>query len=232
MVMSDQPIITALDQDHRETSRGLCYLTTSNCAKGVEPRRISNIVIAYDDLAVVDHNFVPASCQAPEIAADSLGTFRQGMTGGPEKNCVRRIEIDQRIHVVGIESCRPVIDDGSNVFHRSIRATAPQALAAVREIIADPDHRDRLKAAQTILERVEPTMQRLDVRVQHQVIDRDAEAVAYLRKLKALGVSREKMEAELGYSDLPRYEKLLQLEDARNAEPVIDGDYSVIEDQR
>jgi hypothetical protein len=104
-------------------------------------------------------------------------------------------------------------------------------LAAVREIIADPDHRDRLKAAQTILERVEPTMARLDVNVRHQVIDRDGEAVAYLRKLKALGVSRDKMEAELGYSDLPRYERLLALEDAKNAAPVIDAEYSVVEDQ-
>lgn len=73
-------------------------------------------------------------------------------------------------------------------------------------------------------------MQRLDVRVKHEIVDRDAEAVAYLRKLKALGVSREKLEQELGYSDMPRYERLLQLEDAKSALPVIDGDYAVIED--
>jgi hypothetical protein len=74
--------------------------------------------------------------------------------------------------------------------------------------------------------------------VKHEVVDRDAarvhaqpvraqsrsgrierrhgaEAVAYLRKLKALGVTREAMEAELGYSDLPRYERLLQLQPLR-----------------
>jgi hypothetical protein len=54
--------------------------------------------------------------------------------------------------------------------------------------------------------------------------------VAYLRKLKGLGVSREKLEQELGYSDLPRYEKLLELEDAKKAVPVIDAAYTVIED--
>ena len=122
-----------------------------------------------------------------------------------------------------------IIDLISEVTRRQIRTAAPEALAAVREIIADPEHRDRLKAANVILERIEPTMQRVDVHVKHETIDRNAEAVAYLRKLKALGVSREKLEAELGYSDLPRYERLLALEDAKKA-AVIDADYTVIEE--
>jgi phage terminase small subunit len=127
-------------------------------------------------------------------------------------------------------SKQKIIDLITEVTKKQIRSAAPEALAAVREIIADTEHRDRLKAASVILERVEPTMQRFDVRVQHQVVDRNAEAVAYLRKLKALGVSREKMEQELGYSDLPRYERLLELEDAKNAVP-IDAEFSVIEEK-
>jgi hypothetical protein len=108
---------------------------------------------------------------------------------------------------------------------------APHALAAVQEIIANPEHKDRLKAANLVLERIDPTVQRLDVNVRHEVIDRDKEAVAYLRKLQALGVSREKLVLELGYSDLPRYERLLALEDASKATPVIDGDYAVVDEQ-
>jgi len=51
-----------------------------------------------------------------------------------------------------------------------------------------------------------------------------------LRKLKALGVERSKLEEELGYSDLPRYERLLELEDAKSAmAPVIDAEYAVVE---
>jgi hypothetical protein len=122
-----------------------------------------------------------------------------------------------------------VIDLIEEVAKKQIRSSAPEAIAAVREIIADPKARDRLKAANVILERIEPTMQRLDVRVKHETVDRDAEAVAYLRKLKSLGVSREQLEQELGYSDLPRYERLLQLEDAKNALPVIDAEYAVID---
>jgi phage terminase small subunit len=124
-----------------------------------------------------------------------------------------------------------VIDLISEVTRKQIRSSAPEAIAAVREIIADKDARDRLKAAQTILERIEPSIQRHDVHVRHEVIDRDAEAVAYLRKLKALGVSREKLEQELGFSDLPRYERLLELEDAKTrTAPVIDAEYALIED--
>jgi hypothetical protein len=122
-----------------------------------------------------------------------------------------------------------VIDLIEEVARKQIRSSAPEAIAAVCEIIADSEHRDRLKAANVILERIEPTMQRLDVRVKHETVDRDAEAVAYLRKLKSLGVSREQLEQELGYSDLPRYERLLQLEDAKNALPVIDAEYAVID---
>jgi hypothetical protein len=124
-----------------------------------------------------------------------------------------------------------VIDLLVEVTRKQIRSSAPEAIAAVREIIADPEHRDRLKAAQTILERIEPTINRLDVNVRHEVVDRDSEAVAYLRKLKALGVSREKLEQELGYSDLPRYERLLELEDMKNAAlPAIEAEYAVIEE--
>jgi hypothetical protein len=126
-----------------------------------------------------------------------------------------------------------VVDLIVEVTRKQIRSSAPEALAAVKEILADPAHRDRLKAAQVVLERIEPTMQKIDVSVKHEVVDRDGEAVAYLRKLKSLNVSREKLEEELGYSDLPRYERLLQLEDAkRAATPVIDAEYSVVEDKR
>jgi hypothetical protein len=123
-----------------------------------------------------------------------------------------------------------VVDLITEVTRKQIRSSAPEAIAAVREIIADKEHPHRLKAASVILERIEPTQQRLDVHVRHEVVDRDGEAVAYLRKLKALGVERSKLEEELGYSDLPRYERLLELDDAKNAmAPVIDADYAVVE---
>jgi hypothetical protein len=156
------------------------------------------------------------------VQAARLADFGKDSTPHVLNSIVQTLLAQQRITDLIVE-----------VTRKQIRSSAPEALAAVREIIADPEHRDRLKAAQTILERVEPTMQRIDVSVKHEVVDRDGEAVAYLRKLKELGVSRSKMEDELGYSDLPRYERLLELEDAkRAAAPVIDAEYTIVEDKQ
>jgi phage terminase small subunit len=113
---------------------------------------------------------------------------------------------------------------------KRIHAMAPNALEAYDEILADRSHKDRHKIATAVLERIAPTVSRVDVNVRHEIVDRDKDMVAYLRKLLALGVSREKLIEELGYSDLPRYERLLALEDASKSDgPVIDADYAVIE---
>src|SRR6516165_7484006 len=70
---------------------------------------------------------------------------------------------------------------------RVVRSLAPSAVRALREILEDPKHRDRLKAARTVLERVDPSMMRFehqhDVRV--RVTDHDSEAVAMLRQMRA-----------------------------------------------
>jgi phage terminase small subunit len=112
---------------------------------------------------------------------------------------------------------------------KRIHAMAPNALEAYEEILSDPSHKDRHKIATAVLERIAPTVSRVDVNVRHEIVDRDKDMVAYLRKLLALGVSRSKLEEELGYSDLPRYERLLALEDASKAPPAIDAEYTVIE---
>jgi len=113
-----------------------------------------------------------------------------------------------------------IIDLIVEVTKKQIRVMAPEALAAVKEIIADPAHRDRLKAAQVVLERIEPTLQKIDLNVRHEVVDRDAEAISYLRKMRELGVSRDKQIEELGFSALGKYERLLELEDAKKAATV------------
>jgi phage terminase small subunit len=47
---------------------------------------------------------------------------------------------------------------------KQIRSAAPEAIAAVTEILGNPAHRDRLKAANVVLG-LDPTVQRLDVNV-------------------------------------------------------------------
>ena len=47
---------------------------------------------------------------------------------------------------------------------RLVRALGPQAIKVIKEILDDREHKDRLKAARTVLERFDPTV----VGVQHQ----------------------------------------------------------------
>jgi hypothetical protein len=47
---------------------------------------------------------------------------------------------------------------------RLVRALGPQAIKVIKEILDDRGHKDRLKAARTVLERIDPTV----VGVQHE----------------------------------------------------------------
>jgi len=59
--------------------------------------------------------------------------------------------------------------------------------------------------------------------VHHHAVDHTAEAVAQLRLLKGLEVAREKLEEVFGFSGLARYERLLEIEDAKNSPKLIEG---------
>jgi phage terminase small subunit len=98
---------------------------------------------------------------------------------------------------------------------RRARFLSPEALQAIKEIIGDRYHKDRLKAAHLILERVDPTVQRVDAHVTHEVVDHKRDAIDQLRTLKALGVAREKLEELFGFSGLPALERQLVEQEAR-----------------
>jgi phage terminase small subunit len=92
---------------------------------------------------------------------------------------------------------------------------APEALDVLKEILRDPMHKDRARIASQFIERAAPTVQQ--IQVTHEDVtpqSREKEMVNYLRHLLSLGVGREALEKEFGYSGLPRYERLMKLEDA------------------
>jgi phage terminase small subunit len=106
---------------------------------------------------------------------------------------------------------------------KHIRASAPRAVRALGRLIEDPDHKDHARGIAMVLDRVHPTEQRHVVDVHHHV-DHDAEAIAQLRMLKGLGVARAKLEEVFGFSGLSHYERLLELEEAKNRPtPMIEG---------
>jgi hypothetical protein len=104
---------------------------------------------------------------------------------------------------------------------KRIRASAPRAIRALSSLIEDPTHKDHARGIGMVLDRVHPTEQRhvVDVNVR---VDHDAEAIAQLRMLKSLEVTREKLVEVFGFSGLSRYEKMLELADGRKG-PVIEG---------
>jgi hypothetical protein len=95
-----------------------------------------------------------------------------------------------------------------------IRSLAPLAVAAVRTIVDDPTHKDRLKAANSILERIDPVVTKHEVTVEH--IDHNAELIKLLRKDKADGASRDFLEKRFGPIGLARLEEMLSIEDQRS----------------
>jgi phage terminase small subunit len=118
---------------------------------------------------------------------------------------------------------RPRVQDALiELTRKAIRSDGPEAVKTVREIMGDKHHPQRLKAAQQVLDRVDPTIQRVDQSVKVEVVDRQAEALAQLKLLRQLGVAREKLEELFGYSGLPLLEKQLATQEGKE---VIEAEY-------
>jgi phage terminase small subunit len=105
---------------------------------------------------------------------------------------------------------------------KRIRASAPRAIRALQGLIEDPTHKDHARGISMVLDRVHGVEQRHVVDVHHHV-DHDAEAIAELRMLKSLGVAQDKLIEVFGFTGLPRYERLLEIADAKKAPKVIEG---------
>jgi hypothetical protein len=103
-----------------------------------------------------------------------------------------------------------------------VRLLAPKAIDVVEEILDDKNHKDRLKAANQVLNRTDPVV----VGVAHQhdvhvsVLDNEMGVLA-LRWLRELGASRAMLEEALGVNALPELEAQL---DDRPKPVMIEGE--------
>jgi hypothetical protein len=107
-----------------------------------------------------------------------------------------------------------------------LRVLVPKAVDVVEEILDDKNHKDRLKAANQVLNRVDPIV----VGVAHQhdvhvsVLDNEMGVLA-LRWLRELGASRAMLEEALGVNALPELEAMLDGGQTPAPEPVtIEGE--------
>lgn len=113
----------------------------------------------------------------------------------------------------------------------SVRHEAPRAVAAMREIIDDVDHKDRAKMVMAVINRHDPEVSRVDVAHTVEVIDHKQASIDDLRRLKQLGTPREGLLAEFGNS-LEYYERLLEEADRAKAAKeanIIEAEYTVVE---
>lgn len=98
-----------------------------------------------------------------------------------------------------------------------VRAMAPDAIQALKEIVNTKGEPARLRAVSLILSRVDPEITKTDINVKVEVVDHTAEAVQQLRILRDLGTTHEKLEDFFGHSGLQHYERLLAEDDAKRA---------------
>jgi hypothetical protein len=106
---------------------------------------------------------------------------------------------------------------------KHIRSSAPRAIAALSRLIETPSAKDHVRGIGIVLDRVHPAQTHHQVDVHHHTIDHTVEAVAQLRMLKGLDVPRSKLEEVFGFSGLARYERLLDLDDAKKSPRLIEG---------
>jgi hypothetical protein len=109
---------------------------------------------------------------------------------------------------------------------RLVRALGPRAVQVVKEIMDDREHKDRLRAANQILHRVDPlpAAHSYDV-VNVTVKSGDEIALKLLHGLRALGASREMLERAVGANALPLLEQRLDSGEVPELEPVtIEGE--------
>lgn len=105
----------------------------------------------------------------------------------------------------------------------AVLAQIPAAIAAINDTIDEPYNKNRLKAAEMILNRFDPIVQRLEVKTES--INREEITLDHLRHLIEIGVERAVLVREFGEFGLQRYQKMLDAQAAKA--PMIEGEKGV-----
>ncbi len=107
-----------------------------------------------------------------------------------------------------------------------LRTKGPAINRAIDEMLGDKSHKDRLGVVRTLLERIDPATQQIEVK--HEVVDHQADMLELLRHDIADGVPREVLLKRYGFSGLDRLERKL----AEQAKPatVIEADFEEVKE--
>jgi phage terminase small subunit len=105
-----------------------------------------------------------------------------------------------------------VVDALMEQMKVSVRSLAPEVMRTLRDTLNVGDATQRAKVALNLLERYQPTVQKVDAHVTHEIVDRRQDELQALRTAKALGASREKLIELFGFTGLPMLEQQLEKE--------------------
>ncbi len=156
---------------------------------------------------IKERNFVAAYVEnggcASQAAADAgyLGTNPRSLA-----SIGYRLLQRERVHEAVIAYSKKVL-----------RSLTPKAINVVKSLLDDVTHKDRLKAAQQILDRSDTKVTQIDQTVTVK-FDPQRDSIEYLKHLKSLNAPHEMLLAEFGPLGLEHYENLLAKEDAIDAE--------------
>jgi phage terminase small subunit len=100
---------------------------------------------------------------------------------------------------------------------RYIRAGAPEAVAALFNVIRNPEHKDHVRAIGMIVDRTDPIISKQVIDVTHRQVDPDKEALEEMRAAKQLGATRDKLLELFGANGLDRLEALEAVEMAQRS---------------
>lgn len=112
---------------------------------------------------------------------------------------------------------KDILDAMQEVAANELRGLAIPAVVAMAKIIGNEAHVDHRRAVESVLDRIgHGARTQIDLNVSGEVnVNHTDAAVEDLRRLKALGVPREKLLETFGYSGLDRYERMLDEADRR-----------------
>jgi hypothetical protein len=153
---------------------------------------------AVQRLSAKRQRFVLALCNdvEPGPGAEIAAAAIAGYKGDGIKAQAARLLHDPAVIEAVIETAR-----------QAINLAAPLAVATLKAEMQSGKSADRIKAAAMVLDRFMPAKVAVDVKI--ETIDHTADAIAHLRHLLALGVSRAALETEFGPQGLAHYEALL-----------------------
>ena len=159
----------------------------------------------------------------PGYGAQTHAAYRAGF-GKPHTtplvmaHIASRLFSDERVVAAIAEESRKII-----------RVGAPEAVAALLNLIRNPEHKDHARAIAIVLDRTDPVTTHQHIDVTHRNVDPQQEAIEELRALRQLGTTREKLLELFGGNGLARIEALEAADTVQRANnaKVIDGEVEI-----